>query len=153
ASCPVAPRPLDGFSPRPGRVVIDALYGAGLTRALEGAAAAAARACNDAGACVVAVDLPSGLSGESGRPCGVAFNAGLTVTFFRLKPGHVLEPGRGLCGEIVLADIGIPDAVLGAIAPKTFRNLPGLWVAALPQPRRAQHKYSRGHVAVFSGGV
>jgi hydroxyethylthiazole kinase-like uncharacterized protein yjeF len=126
ASCPVAPRPLDGFSPRPGRVVIDALYGAGLTRALEGAAAAVAQACNDAGACVVAVDLPS---------------------------GHVLEPGRGLCGEIVLADIGIPDAVLGAIAAKTFRNLSGLWAAALPRPRRAQHKYSRGHVAVFSGGV
>jgi hydroxyethylthiazole kinase-like uncharacterized protein yjeF len=153
ASCPVAPRPLDGFSPRPGRVVIDALYGAGLTRALEGAAAAVAQACNDAGACVVAVDLPSGLSGESGRPCGVVFNAGLTITFFRLKPGHVLEPGRGLCGEIVLADIGIPDAVLGAIAAKTFRNLSGLWAAALPRPRRAQHKYSRGHVAVFSGGV
>ena len=151
--CPVEPRPLDGFSPRPQEVVIDALYGAGLTRPLDGAAARAARACRAIDARVVAVDLPSGLSGLSGRMTGEAFAAALTVTFFRLKPGHLLEPGRALCGAIVLADIGIPEAVLATIAPKTFRNLPALWSTALPRPRRDQHKYSRGHVAVFSGGV
>src|SRR5690606_7690146 len=73
AACPVAPRPLDDFSPRPGRVVIDALYGAGLARALDGAAAKAARACRDAGATVVAVDLPSGLSGDGKDVRGEVF--------------------------------------------------------------------------------
>ena len=152
-SCPVAPQPLGGFRPQPGRVVIDALYGAGLARALDGAAADTARRCRTANATVVAVDLPSGVSGDSGSAAGEAFEAELTVTFFRLKPGHLLEPGRALCGEVVLADIGIPEAVLGEIAPSTFRNLPALWSAALPRPDRGQHKYSRGHVAVFSGGV
>lgn len=150
--CPVPVLPLDGFFPRPGAVVIDALYGAGLARALDGAAAGAARACREAKAAVVAVDLPSGICGESGRPLGEAFEAGLTVTFFRLKPGHLLEPGRQACGETVVADIGIPEGVLAAIAPATFVNLPALWSPALPRPLRAQHKYSRGHAAVFSGG-
>lgn len=150
--CPLEPRPLADFTPRPGRVVIDALYGAGLARALEGEAAQAARACNEIGARVVAVDLPSGVSGESGKNPGIAFTAGLTVTFFRLKPGHLLEPGRSMCGEIVLADIGIPDTVLENVSPRAFINLPALWSQALPQPQRDQHKYSRGHVAVFSGG-
>ena len=150
--CPIAARPLADFAPRPGRVVIDALYGAGLARALDGAAARAAESCRAAGATVVAVDLPSGLSGESGTAAGPAFAAALTVTFFRLKPAHLLEPGRALCGEVALADIGIPDTVLDAIAPKTFRNLPALWAAVLPHARRDQQKYSRGHVAVLSGG-
>lgn len=150
--CPVASRPLGDFTPRAGRLVIDALYGAGLARALDGAAARAAESCRAAGAPVVAVDLPSGLSGDTGAAAGAVFAAGLTVTFFRLKPGHLLEPGRGLCGEVVLADIGIPEAVLAAIAPNTFRNRPALWAAALPRPRREQHKYSRGHAAVLSGG-
>lgn len=153
ALCPLGPRPLAAFAPAPGRVVVDALYGAGLARALDGAAADAAQACNAAGARVVAVDLPSGLSGDSGKPLGAALEAELTVTFFRLKPGHLLEPGRSLCGTLVLADIGIPDSVLEAIRPGTFVNTPALWGAALPRPRRDQHKYSRGHVAVFSGGA
>ena len=149
---PLSADALDGFSPQPGRVVIDALYGAGLARGLDGAAAAAAERCREAGAQVVAVDLPSGLSGDSGRAAGSAFTADLTVTFFRLKPGHLLEPGRTACGETVLVDIGIPENVLETIAPSAFANAPALWSAALPRPRRMQHKYARGHVAVFSGG-
>lgn len=151
-SCPLVPRPLAEFVPTAGQIVIDALYGAGLDRSMEGDAAAAAQACNKAGAQVVAVDLPSGLSGESGKPLGPAFRADLTVTFFRLKPGHLLEPGRSLCGDIIAADIGISRDVLTAISPRTFINLPALWEEGLPFPQRGQHKYSRGHVAVFSGG-
>lgn len=150
--CPIEARPLADFVPAKDRVVIDALYGAGLARALDGEAAKAAHACKEAGVKVVAVDLPSGLSGKSGKPLGPVFEADLTVTFFRLKPGHLLEPGRSLCGEILLADIGINDAVLGAIAPDTFINLPTLWKEVLPHPQRNAHKYSRGHVVVFSGG-
>lgn len=152
AACPLEAGPLSGFAPSPQRIVVDALYGAGLARGLDGDAARAAETCRAAGTPVVAIDLPSGISGDSGAPLGTAFEAGLTVTFFRLKPGHLLEPGRALCGEVVLADIGIPDTVLAAIAPSAFLNMPPLWADTLPRPQRAQHKYSRGHVAVFSGG-
>lgn len=150
--CPVKPQPLASFQPRSGGVVIDALYGAGLARPLTGPALAAAQACNDAKAIVVAVDLPSGISGESGKPHGIAFRADLTVTFFRLKPGHLLEPGRSLCGQIMLADIGIPEKTLASIPARSFINLPALWRDMLPPSQHDQHKYSRGHLAVFSGG-
>lgn len=150
--CPIKPRPLALFTPTTGRIVVDALYGTGLARRLEGGAAAAAQACNEADAQVVAVDLPSGLSGETGKPLGPVFSADLSLTFFRLKPGHLLEPGRSLCGEILVADIGIGNDVLERISPRTFINLPALWKEALPSPQHKQHKYSRGHVAVFSGG-
>src|SRR5262249_34433677 len=80
---------------------------------------------------------------------GYAPHAALTVTFFRLKPGHLLLPGRELCGEITLADIGLPSAVLSEVRPNCFANLPELW--HLPSPGSASHKYSRGHVTVVGG--
>lgn len=153
ADCAVRIQPLDVFQPAPENVVIDALYGAGLARDIDGAAAKAARACRESRATVVAVDLPSGVSGDSGRPLGSAFAVTVTVTFFRLKPGHLLEPGRSLCGETVVADIGIPEHVLDAIRPRSFANDPVLWRRHLPAPRRDQHKYSRGAAAVFTGGI
>lgn len=150
ADCPLGTQPLSAFAAELGAVVIDALFGAGLSRGLDEDCAQAAAAC--AGMPVIAVDLPSGVPGETGRPPGACFRAAVTVTFFRLKPGHLLEPGRGLCGEIVVADIGIPGSVLDDIAPALHANGPVLWRAAMPAGRRDQHKYSRGHVAVFSGG-
>lgn len=150
--CPVAVEPLEAFEPAANTLVVDALYGAGLARPLDGPALAAARRCRDAGAPVVAIDLPSGVSGDSSMTWERSFEAALTVTFFRRKPGHLLEPGRTACGETIVADIGIPTSVLDEIAPRTFANLPGLWREAFPRPARAQHKYSRGHAAVFSGG-
>jgi ADP-dependent NAD(P)H-hydrate dehydratase / NAD(P)H-hydrate epimerase len=143
---------LEGFRPREGVLVIDALFGAGLAKPLAGASAAAAGACREARAFVVAIDLPSGISGATGKPLGPAFEAALTVTFFRRKPGHLLYPGRAHCGELVVADIGIPAAVLDEIVPATFENAPSLWRALLPQPAIDAHKYARGHAAVFSGG-
>lgn len=145
-------RPLAKFSPRPGGLVVDALFGAGLSKPLAGAAARAAEACAAAGAPVVAIDLPSGISGASGQILGRGFRADLTVTFFRKKPGHLLLPGRQHCGELVVADIGIPEAALDAIAPETFENGPLLWRRLLPRPATGTHKYARGHAAVFSGG-
>ena len=98
----LTPAALDGA-----RLVVDALFGAGLSRPLEGAPAQIVEALNDLP--VVAIDMPSGVSGDTGQPLGgVYVKAALTVTFFRKKPGHLLMPGRALCGEIVLADIGIP---------------------------------------------
>ncbi len=128
-------------------LVIDAVFGAGLTRDVAGDVADVLRAA----ARIVAVDVPSGLDGATGQVRGSAPQAVLTVTFFRRKPGHLLLPGRTLCGETVLADIGIPDAALDAAAPRTFHNLPSLW--HLPVPAPAGYKYSRGHVTVLGGAT
>jgi len=132
-------------------VVIDALFGAGLDRPVEGAARGAIERMNAQSCPIVAVDLPSGINGTSGAVMGAAVNATQTVTFFRKKPGHLLLPGRLHCGTIAVADIGIPAAVLGDIAPKTFENAPALWREAFPVPRLDGHKYVRGHAVVVSG--
>ena len=97
--------------------------------------------------------MPSGLDGATGAVLGAAPQAALTVTFFRKKPGHVLLPGRALCGTLVLADIGIPASVLAAIGPKTHENGPALWLDAFPWPALEGHKYSRGHLLVLGGAV
>jgi hydroxyethylthiazole kinase-like uncharacterized protein yjeF len=151
AECQVERAPLDAFVTQPGRVVVDALFGAGLSRPVDGVYAQALQQCVDHGARIVAVDLPSGVSGVSGAVLGLAAQAELTVTFFRKKPGHVLYPGRGLCGEIVVADIGIPEQVLRTIEPRCRENLPSVWLDHFPQPSYHSHKYRRGHVGVFSG--
>jgi ADP-dependent NAD(P)H-hydrate dehydratase / NAD(P)H-hydrate epimerase len=132
-------------------IVIDALFGAGLDRPVEGLARTMIEAMNAQRAPVVAVDLPSGINGTSGAVMGTAVNAAQTVTFFRKKPGHLLLPGRLHCGAIAVADIGIPGSVLARIAPKTFENLPELWRTKFPVPRHEGHKYARGHAVVVSG--
>jgi ADP-dependent NAD(P)H-hydrate dehydratase / NAD(P)H-hydrate epimerase len=133
-------------------VVVDALYGAGLSRPLEGVARATVIALNASAADVVAVDVPSGLHGDLGRSLdGLCVAADVTVTFFRLKPAHVLMPGRIACGHVVLEQIGIPDAALEKIAPKIFVNGKRLWGRAYPKPEPLAHKYARGHAVVVSG--
>ena len=132
-------------------IVVDALFGAGLDRAVEGLPRAMIEAMNAQGTPIVAVDLPSGINGTSGAVMGVAVNAAHTVTFFRKKPAHLLLPGRLHCGTLTVADIGIPASVLTSIVPQTFENVPELWRAAFPAPDLAGHKYDRGHAAVVSG--
>jgi ADP-dependent NAD(P)H-hydrate dehydratase / NAD(P)H-hydrate epimerase len=132
-------------------MVIDALFGAGLDRPVEGLPRAMIEAMNEQPAPVVAVDLPSGINGTAGAKMGAAVKAVRTVTFFRKKPGHVLLPGRLHCGAISVADIGIPETVLAEIAPKTFENVPALWRSHFPVPSDAGHKYDRGHAVVASG--
>ncbi len=131
--------------------IVDALFGAGLSRALDGVAAQVVRLAKDSGAYRVAIDVPSGIDGDSGQPLGDCFAADLTVTFFRKKPAHLLMPGRMLCGEVVVADIGIPDTVLAQIKPNLWENSPDLWSARWPWPRMDGHKYSRGHSLILSG--
>jgi ADP-dependent NAD(P)H-hydrate dehydratase / NAD(P)H-hydrate epimerase len=132
-------------------LIIDGMFGAGLSRPLGGAAAQMCTAINASGKPVIAIDVPSGLDGTTGRAEGPAVQATTSVTFFRLKPGHLLLPGRSLCGEVHLADIGIPASVLNVIAPKTFANRPPLWRHAYPRPGLEGHKYMRGHAVVISG--
>ena len=142
---PLSPACLEGAA-----LAVDALFGAGLNRPLSGLPAETLAAAAES-LPLAAVDVPSGLDGATGRVLGFAPQADLTVTFFRLKPGHKLLPGRDLCGEVVLADIGIPATVLGEIAPRTFLNRPGLWEVPLPGP--LSHKYDRGHLLVAGGGM
>lgn len=133
-------------------IVVDALFGAGLSRPLEGAARRVVEALASSRALVVAVDMPSGVAGDSGAVLGeVAVEAAFTVTFFRKKPGHLLLPGRRRCGEVVVADIGIPESVLAEIAPRTFENGPGLWGAGYPWRGLGDHKYDFGHALVLGG--
>jgi hydroxyethylthiazole kinase-like uncharacterized protein yjeF len=142
--------PSAAFSPAEAaraELVIDAVFGAGLARDVDGMVADTLRAARR----VVAVDVPSGLDGSTGAVRGFAPRAELTVTFFRLKPGHLLLPGRELCGEIVLADIGLPSAVLQRVHATAFANLPELWDVPTPEPM--SHKYSRGHVTVLGGAT
>jgi len=146
-------RLLEDFDIEDCDLVVDAFYGAGLARPIEGIERSIIEAVNAAGIGVVAVDLPSGVSGASGMVLGAAFEAALTVTFFRKKPGHLLLPGRDLCGETLVTDIGIREDVLDGIAPQCFENGPHLWRAAFPRLSDDTHKYRRGHTAVFSGGA
>lgn len=149
-----AVEPLDAAEPLPGELVVDALFGAGLARPLEGRAAALARRCAELGATVVAVDVPSGLPGDDAESLGEAvFYADQTVTFFRKKPAHLLMPARQFCGEITLAEIGIPAAVLDLIAPQVFENGPALWLAAYPWRVADAHKYRAGHLLVAGGST
>ncbi len=144
---PLAPEGLEGAD-----LVVDALFGAGLARPLDGVVRATVEALARRRPVTVAIDVPSGLDGDSGRVRGAAAAADLTVTFFRLKPGHLLEPGRWFCGTLVLADIGLPAAVLDEIRPQTWVNGPALWLASLPWPDAGSHKYRRGHAVIRGGG-
>jgi len=133
-------------------VIVDALFGAGLDRPVEGLARAMIEAMNMAAARVYAVDLPSGINGTNGAVMGVAVDATETVTFFRRKPGHLLLPGRLHCGKVHVDDIGIPETVLDEIKPRTFVNARPLWERTFPVPRIETHKYARGHAVIGSGG-
>jgi len=135
----------------PADVIIDALFGAGLDRPVEGVARAMIEGMN-AASCVCAVDLPSGINGTTGAVMGLAVKTAETVTFFRRKVGHVLLPGRLHCGTVRVADIGIAASVLDAIKPRISINSPPLWAKSFPLPRVDGHKYTRGHAVVVSGG-
>ena len=140
----LAPSCLNGAT-----LVVDALFGAGLSRDLAEPYASIVAAVNQSRVPVVAVDVPSGLDGDNGKVLSCGVKARLTVTFFRLKPGHLLLPGRALCGETFLADIGIPESA--AAGSRLFENRPDLWRSKYRWPKTAEHKYARGHCLVVSG--
>jgi len=144
ARVPLAPAALEGAA-----LIVDALFGAGLSRPVEGDDRALVEAANHAHVPIVAVDMPSGVDGDNGQVRGIAVRADITVTFFRLKPAHLLLPGRDLCGEILLADIGIPEAACDGI--RLFENAPALWGSDYRWPKADAHKYARGHCVAVSG--
>ena len=132
-------------------LVVDALFGAGLSRPIDGVAALVIDDINRRAVPCVAVDVPSGINGDTGDLLGMAPSCALTVTFFRQKPAHILYPGRGLCGDVVLADIGISEVVLSDIAPMVAHNSPSLWFSSFPKPSPIDHKYSRGYALIVGG--
>jgi len=134
-------------------LIIDAIFGAGLDRPVVGEAKAVIEAFAKTKIPTIAVDVPSGLDGATGAILGVAPTATVTVTFFRKKPGHLLAPGRFHCGEVVVADIGIPAASLDAIQPRAWENSPALWLDSYPWPKPEGHKYGRGHALIAGGPV
>ena len=145
---PVSPRRLAGAD-----VIVDALFGAGLDRPVEGTARDVIEAINQNAVPTIAVDLASGINGTTGAVMGAAVRATRSVTFFRRKVGHVLLPGRLHCGPVEIADIGIQADVLAHVRPRAVLNDPALWRARFPVPHPDGHKYSRGHAVVVSGGM
>jgi NAD(P)H-hydrate epimerase len=144
----LSPDAIDGAE-----LIVDALFGAGLSRPLDGVAKKTVETVNARDVPVVAIDIPSGVSGDTGHPPddGICIEADLTVTFFRAKPAHVLMPGRLLCGEVLIADIGIADEAIDVINPKLFENGHAVWGERFPWPDPLGHKYERGHALVVSG--
>jgi NAD(P)H-hydrate epimerase len=136
----------------PGDVVVDAIFGTGLARPVDGVAAGRIRdirAARDRGAYVVAVDLPSGLDGDRTQVPEVVVESDLTVTLHALKPALVQPPTRALAGEIRTADIGLPVAH----APGPERRFLERPTPFFSLPRRAidAHKGTAGHVLVVAG--
>lgn len=128
------------------RLIIDGLFGIGLERPVAGELADLVRRCNGSGVPILAIDIPSGVQADSGAILGEAIAATVTVTFHAPKPGHFLYPGRGACGRLDVADIGLPPT-----AADCWLNMPALWRAAFPVPDADAHKYARGGVLVWSG--
>jgi NAD(P)H-hydrate epimerase len=144
-------RTLRSFAPLKAALVIDALFGTGLTRPLDGEAACAVETMNGAGRPVLAVDMPSGVDSDTGAVRGVAVRASETVTFACRKPGQLLLPGRACCGRLSVGDIGIPDAILADLDDGLRVNGPWSWGASFPRLDDESHKYRRGHALVLSG--
>lgn len=147
---------IEVFSPQildDASIIIDAIFGSGLSRDVDGVAAKMIEALKERKIPICAVDVPSGVDGATGIVRGTAAAADITVTFFRKKPGHLLYPGRSLCGSLIVANIGIPATVLEDIAPQTYENGPNLWLDKYPWPLQNQNKYQRGEVLVLGGDV
>ncbi|RFC66564.1 NAD(P)H-hydrate dehydratase [Fulvimarina endophytica] len=143
--------PITSDLPQRVTLFIDGLFGAGLSRPIQGELAEIVEAVNKSSARILAIDLPSGICGRTGAVLGTAVKADRTVTFFRGKPGHLLDPGRSHCGVLDIVQIGIEDTVLQTIRPTCFRNGPALWNDVRRRPQASGHKYDRGHAVVFSG--
>jgi hydroxyethylthiazole kinase-like uncharacterized protein yjeF len=142
---PLTPQVIDAAE-----LVVDSIFGSGLSRRLDRQVSDVLSCATRRGIPIIAVDVPSGVMGDSGEDLGAAA-AVCTVTFAGKKPGHLLLPGRDLCGDIVVADIGIPQAVLDSLPIDIWENSPALWREELPQLHATGNKYSRGHALLYGG--
>ena len=134
-------------------VIIDAVFGTGLSKDINGELGVVLNNTNQSNAYKIAVDIPSGVKGDTGEVLGTAFKADMTVTFCRPKLGHFLFPGKAFCGEVIVTDIGISERTIKDTDPHIFHNHPDLWLDKLPRPTSNYHKYNRGHAVVVSGDM
>lgn len=146
-------QPLEDMRVHADDIVLDGLFGAGLSRDLAGEAAFAVEQINASGAKVVAIDVPSGISGNTGAITGPAIRADVTVTFCAMKPAHVLQPAASLCGDVIPAEIGFGKFVEEVSHSRLHENAPALWANELRWPTPTSHKHQRGRLAVVTGGL
>jgi hydroxyethylthiazole kinase-like uncharacterized protein yjeF len=134
------------------QVIVDALLGTGLARAVEGDFRAAVDAVNAAGTPVLALDVPSGLDADTGWPSPVAVHASATVTFLGLKQGLFLGGAADYCGELELADLELPPELGDGVAAPMKRLAIDELARALPRRPRSAHKGSCGKLLLVGGG-
>lgn len=132
-------------------LIIDTIFGTGLSREISGPLKQVIANVNQANSPVIAVDIPSGIEGDTGRQLGASVDADMTVTFCRKKPAHLLYPSKERCGKIIITDIGIPDKNVEYIKPDIFINCCELWQDKLPKYNGDIHKYHKGHAVIVSG--
>ncbi len=144
-------RSIEVVEPADHDLMVDALFGIGLSRDLDGPVAALIARVSDCGRPVVAIDVPSGIDADTGQVRGAAIRAAATVTFATRKPGHLLYPGRAHAGVVEVEEIGVPHGTIAKSGPELHVNAPALWSGTLPRPGADGHKYDRGHALVVSG--
>lgn len=126
-------------------LIVDAVFGTGFRGDLPEQVASLFQNIKTCAKKVLAVDIPSGVNGNTGEVSPHALKAQITVTFHRKKIGHVLYPGRGYCGEVLVRDIGIDQE----FEHTAIENTPDLWAAQIPAYAPDAHKYSRGHALIY----
>ena len=134
-------------------VIVDAMFGTGLERDLDGRFALMVELINQSGPPVMAVDIPSGVNATSGAVLGCAVQADLSVTFCRPKLGHFLQPGAGHCGDVEVVEIGIPDGEVERSEPVASLLDAHELAPLLEQRPAAAHKGTYGHLVLFAGSA
>ncbi len=137
---------IDGFD-----LIVDAVLGTGLEGEVEGVWREAIEAVNEIGSPVVAVDIPSGLSADSGRVMGAAVRADLTVSFIGLKRGLFTADGPDHCGQLLFSSLEVPAEVYGHLIPAARRIDYRLLQREIPLRKRNSHKGNNGHVLIVGG--
>jgi hydroxyethylthiazole kinase-like uncharacterized protein yjeF len=132
-------------------LVVDAIFGTGLKRQVEGHFATMIELMNRSGRPIVAVDIPSGLDSDSGQPLGACVRADFTVTYGLAKVGQFIQPGAGYVGRLEVVDIGIPPKIVSEAGIKTELLERGNLARLLPSRHSNSHKGTFGHLLVLAG--
>lgn len=151
AACEVPAVSADAIASPVYDVIVDAMFGVGLSRAVTGVFENVIRDINAAGKKVYAVDIPSGINGDDGAVMNVAVRAAVTVTFGVNKRGLVLYPGCTYAGEVIVGDIGYPQVSYEVVENPAYYYEPDDLREILPKRRPDGHKGSFGRVAVIGG--
>lgn len=132
-------------------LIIDAMFGSGLNKDIHGEYRRIIELVNNLDIPIISVDLPTGINGDTGKIMGVCIKANSTITFTLPKIAHIITPSNEYCGELKVANIGIPQSVVDGLNIRTFINSPTLWKEQLPKIKIDENKYTRGLVLINSG--